>query len=59
MDTDDGTRGRAIRFIVMLGAVSLFADVTYEGARSITGPFLGLLGASAVVVAAVAGAEGS
>jgi MFS family permease len=56
MDTDAGARGRAMRFIVMLGVVSLFADVTYEGARSITGPFLGLLGASAVVVGAVAGA---
>jgi MFS family permease len=45
-----------MRFIVLLGVVSLFADVTYEGARSITGPFLGLLGASAAVVGAVAGA---
>jgi hypothetical protein len=30
--------------------------VTYEGARSITGPYLGLLGASAAIVGAVAGA---
>jgi hypothetical protein len=56
MATDADSRARAIRFIVMLGAVSLFADVTYEGARSITGPFLGLLGASAAIVGAVAGA---
>jgi len=46
----------AVRFIVLLGTVSLFADITYEGARSINGPYLGLLGASAVVVGAVAGA---
>jgi MFS family permease len=42
-------------FVVLLGAVSLFADVTYEGARSITGPFLALLGANAVVVGFVSG----
>lgn len=48
-------RGRSLRFIVLLGVVSLFADMTYEGARSITGPFLGTLGATALMVGAVAG----
>ncbi len=48
-------RGRAIAFIVLIGTVSLFADMTYEGARSITGPFLGSFGASALVVGFVAG----
>jgi MFS family permease len=48
-------RASAIRFIVLLGFVSLFADITYEGARSITGPYLGVLGASATVVGVVAG----
>ncbi len=42
-------------FIVMIGIVSLFSDMTYEGARSVTGPFLRLLGASATVVGIVAG----
>ncbi len=42
-------------FIILLGVVSLFSDMTYEGARSITGPFLGLMGASATVVGFVAG----
>jgi MFS family permease len=53
----DGWRpGRsALRLVVLLGLVSLFADVTYEGARSITGPFLGTLGASAAVVGIVSG----
>lgn len=46
---------RATRFVVLLGIVSLFADMTYESARSITGPFLAILGASATVVGAVAG----
>jgi hypothetical protein len=40
------TRLLAMRFVVFVGIVSLFADMTYEGARSITGPFLGVLGAS-------------
>jgi len=46
----------ALRFVVLLGLVSLLADVTYEGARSITGPYLGLLGASATAVGLTAGA---
>jgi MFS family permease len=45
----------ALRFVILLGAVSLFADITYEGARSITGPFLAVLGASATVVGIVSG----
>ena len=48
-------RRNALRFIVLLGIVSLFADMTYEGARSITGPYLALLGASATVVGFVSG----
>jgi predicted MFS family arabinose efflux permease len=48
-------RAAAMQFIVMLGVVSLFADMTYEGARSITGPYLGVLGASAAVVGIVSG----
>jgi predicted MFS family arabinose efflux permease len=46
---------QAFRFVFILGIVSLFADITYEGARSITGPFLGSLGASAAIVGFVAG----
>jgi hypothetical protein len=48
-------RATALRFVILLGVVSLFADMTYEGARSITGPFLALLGASGTVVGLVAG----
>ena len=39
----------------MIGVVSFFADFTYEGSRSITGPYLAILGASATVVGFVAG----
>jgi hypothetical protein len=44
-----------LKFVVLLGVVSLFADMTYEGARSINGQYLALLGASASVVGIVAG----
>lgn len=44
-----------LRFILAFGVVSLFADFTYEGARSVSGPYLGLLGASAATVGWVAG----
>jgi len=47
---------KPLKFVVLLGIVSLLADVTYEGARSVTGPYLALLGASAAAVGAVAGA---
>src|SRR2546425_5832727 len=33
-------RKSALRFIVALGFVSLFADMTYEGAHSVIGPLL-------------------
>jgi MFS family permease len=45
----------ALRFVLLIGVVSLFADFTYEGSRSITGPFLGILGASGAIVGVVAG----
>jgi hypothetical protein len=48
-------RASALRFIICLGIVSLFADMTYEGARSVIGPFLRDLGASAFQVAMIAG----
>ncbi|WGR91827.1 MFS transporter [Bradyrhizobium sp. ISRA435] len=35
--------------------MSLFGDMTYEGARSIVGPYLAVLGASATVVGVAAG----
>jgi hypothetical protein len=45
----------ALRFILCLGLVSLFADMTYEGAYSIVGPFLKDLGANAAQVGLIAG----
>jgi predicted MFS family arabinose efflux permease len=48
-------RKAALRFVIVLGVANFFADLTYEGARGIIGPFLGSLGASATVVGFVAG----
>src|SRR6201988_116738 len=48
-------RTAAFRFIVCLGCVSLFADMTYEGAHSVIGPLLKDLGASATQVGIIAG----
>ncbi len=44
------------RMVVGFGMVSLAADMVYEGARSVTGPLLAALGASAVLVGVVTGA---
>jgi len=41
---------KALYFVLLLGLVSLFADMTYEAARSITGPYLLYLGATATAV---------
>lgn len=46
----------AFRFILVFGVVSALMDMVYEGARSVTGPFLGVLGASALLISVVTGA---
>ncbi|MBI3336124.1 MFS transporter [Candidatus Peregrinibacteria bacterium] len=45
----------AFRFVLMMGIVNLFADMTYEGGGAINGQFLGTLGASAAVISIIAG----
>jgi MFS family permease len=45
----------ALRFVVLIGVVSLFSDMTYESARGINGSFLAVLGASAFVVGLISG----
>lgn len=44
-----------MQFILLMGFVSLFGDITYEGGRSVTGPYMAFLGASAALVGFVAG----
>ena len=63
MSREEGTDGSkegidlaaALRFVVLLGFVRMFADATYESSRSITGPYLATLGAGAAIVGIVAG----
>lgn len=45
----------AWRFVTTFGVISMLADIVYEGARSITGPLLASLGATALVVGVVTG----
>jgi len=48
-------KATALRFVLLIGIMSFFADFTYEGSRGIIGPYLALLGASAAAVGIVTG----
>jgi MFS family permease len=48
-------QSRALRFVLLIGIMSFFADFTYEASRGIVGPYLALLGASAAAVAIITG----
>jgi MFS family permease len=52
---EDGLRKKAVKFVVLVGILSFFADFTYEGSRSIVGPYMAILGASAAAIAIIAG----
>ena len=54
-DPDPGRRRLAYRLVIIFGIVAMFGDFVYEGGRSVSGPFLFTLGASAFTVAFVAG----
>ena len=45
----------AFSFVLTMGLVNLFADMTYEGGGSINGQFLGTLGAGAAIISIAAG----
>jgi len=45
----------ALRFVLLVGVLSFFADFTYEGSRSIIGPYLASFGASATAVGIITG----
>ena len=45
----------AFAFVLTMGAVNLFADMTYEGGGAMNGQFMASLGASAAAVAITAG----
>jgi len=48
-------KSTALSLILMMGLVSALGDIVYESARSVSGPYLALLGASAVVVGSISG----
>lgn len=49
------TLSPAMTFILMFGMVSLFSDMTHEGAASMRGAYLSFLGASAATIGFVSG----
>ncbi len=59
--TGRGLRGRlagaspALKFVLLVGVMSFFADFTYEGSRSVIGPYLATLGAGALAIAVISG----
>ncbi len=52
---EPNTSSTAFRFVLLIGILSFFADFTYEGSRSILGPFLASLQASGTVVGLITG----
>jgi len=46
---------KILQFVILMGLVSLLADVVYEGARSVVGPFLATLYVSATLVGFISG----
>jgi hypothetical protein len=48
---------KSIILITLFGFISLLGDIIYEGARSVAGPYLVVLGANAAIVGLVVGAS--
>ncbi len=59
MDVENLSNGEkkklALQFILLFGLVSALGDITYEGARSVQGPYLAYLGASVGIIGLVSG----
>ena len=53
--TAGNSRKTAFQLVLLLGIVSMFGDIAYEGGRSISSPYLATLGASAATVGLVTG----
>ena len=54
-DNKASVKKTAFAFIILMGIVSLFSDMTHEGAASILGAYLSLTGASAASIGFVSG----
>ena len=50
-----GKMSQAMVFLLLFGLVSLFSDMTHEGASSIRGAYLSMLGASAAAIGFASG----
>ena len=50
MNNKSKLKSGAMTFILLMGIVSLFSDMTHEGARSILGEYLNISGASAATI---------
>jgi predicted MFS family arabinose efflux permease len=55
IDGSGWTARAGLYFVLLFGAVNLFADFSYEGARSVSGPFLAALGATGLIAGTVGG----
>lgn len=55
MNKNNSMKKNAFLFLLLLGIISLLSDFTHEGARSIYGSYLGLIGASALVISFTSG----
>jgi MFS family permease len=49
------SRKKSFQLIILFGCVSLLGDIVYEGARSVNGPYLQIMGANAGIVGLIAG----
>lgn len=55
MEDKASIKKAALAFVLLMGIVSLFSDMTHEGAASILGAYLSLAGASAAAIGFVSG----
>jgi len=55
LQEDKDIRTKAFGLIILLGLVSLFGDIVYEGSRSANGPYLKLLTVNAATLGIIAG----
>ena len=55
MEKKTNIKKAAFSFVLLMGIISLFSDMTHEGAASIMGAFLSLAGASAAAIGFVSG----
>ncbi len=55
MKVNSNKKKIALQFILLFGLISALGDITYEGARSVYGNYLGFLGASAFTIGLITG----